>query len=196
MRHLKKFIAQGLAAGSILLAAFVYVATAQTAAAPRKITRPTLTGPVQVPAPRTVDVTHYLLRTRFERPTKTVFGDETISFKPLAADTRAVTFHANGLLIEAVMLDGTETALKWQTAKPDRLTITLDRAYQPTETVAVRVRYRVANPRKGLYFTPEAKLPDTKIRRPPQIWTQGEPEENRYWFVSHDYPNDVANTEQ
>lgn len=193
MRHFKKSCSYALTAGSLILAVFLSLAAAQTAP---KAKRATLNGPVQMPAPRTVDITHYLIRTRFDRKTKTVYGDETISFKPLNTGTRNISFHANGLTIEALTLGGTKTALKWKTEKPDRLSIELDRAYQPSESVAVRVRYRVSNPRKGIYFTPESKLPGTKVRRPPQIWTQGEPEENRYWFVGHDYPNDVATSEQ
>src|ERR1039458_9381335 len=32
-------------------------------------------------------------------------------------------------------------------------------------------------------------------RRPRQIWSQGEPENNHFWFPSFDHPNDFVTTE-
>lgn len=190
MRHLKKFLCLSLLAW---LSAFVV--EAQTG----KFNRPKhqqLAGPVRTPPPRTFDAQHYILRTRFDRKTKTVWGDETLTFKPLADGCREIRLDATGLAFDAVTLDGTATALTWRTEKPDKLAIKLDRAYNAADTVSVRLRYHVSGPRKGIYFTPEGTLPDTKVRRPPQIWTQGEPEDNRYWFASRDYPDDFATTEQ
>jgi aminopeptidase N len=182
----------------ILAALFVLLFVLPTAAQtqkPRLLLRPQLEGPARTPTPRTFDALHYALRTRFDRKTKTVFGDETLTLKPLAANFREIRLDAAGLTFESVTLDD-GSALKWRQEKPDQLVIALPRAFGAGETVSVRLVYKAVNPKRGLYFTPEATLPGTKIRRPPQIWTQGEPEDNRFWLAAHDFPDDLATTEQ
>jgi aminopeptidase N len=157
-----------------------------------------LKGPLQTPAPRAFDTQHYQLRTRFDRAAKTVFGDEIITLKPLAENFQEVRLHAAGLTIDAITLSDTTTKLQWRQEKPDKLVVKLNRAYDASETIALRIVYRAVKPKRGIYFTPEASLslPRVKLRRPPQIWTQNEPEDARYWFVAHDYPDDLATTEQ
>ncbi len=49
-----------------------------------------------------------------------------------------------------------------------------------------------AKPRKGLYFI----LPDKYYpNRIPQVWSQGESEDNRYWLPIYDYPNNKTTAE-
>jgi aminopeptidase N len=49
-----------------------------------------------------------------------------------------------------------------------------------------------AKPRKGLYFIlPDKYYPD----RVPQVWSQGESEDNRYWLPIYDYPNNKTTAE-
>ncbi len=159
---------------------------------------PQLNGPAHSPAPRAYDALHYVLHTRFERKSKTVWGDETITLKPLRDKFQEVRLDAADFILEAATLGETDSKLLWRQEKPNQLVIKLNRYYNAAETLSVRLRYRIVNPKHGLYFTPEAtlNLPDTTLRRPPQIWTQGEPEDNRYWFAAHDFPNDFATTEQ
>src|SRR5207247_8184813 len=48
------------------------------------------------------------------------------------------------------------------------------------------------DPEKGMYFIkPDSLFPNKRY----EVWTQGEGEDNRYWFPSYDYPNDKATTE-
>lgn len=144
---------------------------------------------------RTYDVQHYTIRTRFDVPTKTVYGDTTVSLKPLANGFQTFELDATGMEFESVKLDPEGKVLRWSQA-PDKLSITLDRAYSSSDTIAVRIKYK-ATPEKGLYFIPAS--PATRYRRyakPAQIWSQGEPEENHYWFPCYDYPNDKATSEQ
>ena len=55
-----------------------------------------------------------------------------------------------------------------------------------------RVEYTTTDPEKGLYFiSPSAIFPN----KPYQVWSQGEGEDNRYWFPCYDYPNDMATSE-
>ncbi|HEX8175315.1 MAG TPA: M1 family aminopeptidase [Pyrinomonadaceae bacterium] len=144
---------------------------------------------------RTYDVQHYTIRTRFDVPNKTVYGDTTVMLRPLASGFLSFDLDATGMEFESVKLEPDGKALRW-TQAPNKLSITLDRSYTASDTVAVRIRYRTT-PEKGLYFVPAS--PATRYRRytkPAQIWTQGEPEENHFWFPCYDFPDDKATSEQ
>lgn len=144
---------------------------------------------------RTYDVLHYIIRTSFDVPNKTIIGDETVALKPLANGFNSFELDASNMKIEAVTLSETSTTLQW-TQPPDKLAITLDRAYEPSETISVRIRYR-ATPTRGLYFIP-GYPPGSAASwsKPAQIWTQGEPEDNHHWFPCYDFPDDKATSEQ
>ena len=151
---------------------------------PRKRSRPQ----------RTFDVLNYTIHTRFDVPNKTVIGDEIVMLKPLHAGFNSFELDASSMKIEAVTLSGSNLSLQWS-QPPNKLAIKLDRAYQPDETIVVRIKYR-ARPERGLYFIPETQGSNALWSKPAQIWTQGEPEENHYWFPCYDYPDDKATTEQ
>jgi aminopeptidase N len=143
---------------------------------------------------RTFDVLHYTIATRFTVPDKTVIGDEKVSLKPLSTNFKSFELDASSMKIEAVTLADSGQALEWK-QPPDKLAITLDRPYEPSETIVVRIRYR-ATPQRGLYFIPEYRGSNNETPKPAQIWTQGEPEENHHWFPCYDFPDDNATSEQ
>jgi aminopeptidase N len=153
-----------------------------------------LEGTTHTRPPRTYDILNYTLRTRFDVPGKAVVGDETIKLKPLAAGFNTFALDASSMQVESVTLVPGDTALRF-TQPPGRLSITLDRAYETTETIAVRIQYQ-AHPQRGLYFIPQAQGTAQSINKPAQIWTQGEPEDNHYWFPCYDFPDDKATSEQ
>jgi aminopeptidase N len=157
------------------------------------VPRQQLEGPKHERPPRTFDVLNYTIRTRFDAPNRTVIGDETVTLKPLASGFKSFDLDASSMKIEAVTLADSQATLQW-TQPPDKLAITLDRAYEPAESINVRIQYR-AIPEKGLYFIPQTRGP-AGSSRPAQIWTQGEPEENHYWFPCYDFPDDRATSEQ
>lgn len=164
-----------------------------TAAAKRTLLpRRRLEGPANLPPTRTYDVLHYLIRTRFDVPNKTVIGDETITLKPLASGFESFSIDASDMQIESVSLSASNVTLQW-TQPPDKLFIKLDRSYGPDDSLSVRIQYR-AKPRRGLFFVPATR--GALLSRPAQIWTQGEPEDNHRWFPCYDYPDDKATTEQ
>lgn len=142
---------------------------------------------------RTFDVQHYIIRTSFDRPSKTVNGETTIEMKPLGKDFKEFALDAVGLQVQSVTLEKTNVSLPFNT-KNDKLNITLDQNYDPSQTILVRVKYRAVKPRAGIAFV--SAQTNGKVARPAQIWSQGEPEENRFWFPSYDYPDDKATTEQ
>ena len=156
--------------------------------------RPQLPGTTHERASRTYDVLNYTIRTRFDVPNKTVIGDETLTFKPLQADLKTLDLDAGAMQIESVALDESNVSLQW-TQPPEKLSIKLDRSYQPAEVIALRIKYR-ATPERGLYFVPASRGNHFSPARPAQIWTQGEPEDNHYWFPCYDFPDDKATSEQ
>lgn len=153
-----------------------------------------LEGTTHPRPPRTFDVLNYTIRTQFDVADKAVIGDVTVTLKPLVAGLRSLALDASDMHVEAVTLAGTDTALQW-TQPPEKLSITLDRAYAPEDSVSVRIKYR-ARPQSGLYFISSRRGSPTRSARPAQIWTQGEPEENHHWFPCYDFPDDKATTEQ
>lgn len=143
---------------------------------------------------RTFDILHYTIHTSFDVPNKTVMGDVIVTLKPLSAAFQSFTLDASSMKIEAVTLSDSNKVLQWS-QPPDKLAIILDRAYEPSETIAVRVKYQ-ARPERGLYFIPQTPSTNALWSKPAQIWTQGEPEDNHHWFPCYDYPDDKATSEQ
>jgi aminopeptidase N len=150
--------------------------------------------PITQRAPsRTYHVENYKLILHFDQAKGEVFGDESVTLRPLAAGFTRFYLNASELKIDSVALepaDGKLVALKFETGDP-RLWITLDRAYSRSEDLHLRIVYH-GFPRTGLFFVnPNANYP----KWPKEIWSQGEPEFNRHWFPCWDYPNDMSTSE-
>src|SRR5207248_8166017 len=111
----------------------------QTAPAQKSIPRQQLEGTKHERPPRTYDVLNYTIRTRFDVPNKAVIGDETVTLKPLASGFKSFDLDASSMKIEAVTLSDSNTKLQW-TQPPDKLAITLDRAYEPAEAINIRIQ--------------------------------------------------------
>lgn len=142
---------------------------------------------------QTYDAQHYLLNVRFDHAKRTVFGDVSVTVKPLKNGFREAQFDAVGLKFESVVLEPTGKTLKYKT-DGKTVTVTLDREYKSGEDITILFNYS-ATPKKGIYFVDELKK-DGKLIHSAQIWTQGEAEEARHWFPSFDHPSDKATTEQ
>ena len=74
----------------------------------------------------------------------------------------------------------------------EKLSVSFDPPLPPGVEATLDIRYTLDNPADGLFWTPES--PEWK-GRPAQIHTQGQPETNRFWFPSHDFPNERFTTE-
>src|SRR5437867_2440030 len=99
---------------------------------------------------QTFDAQNYTIRASFDRVNKKVFGDTTVSLKPLKADFRVVDLDAVGLAFESVKLEPSGTALQYKTL-PGKVVVTLDKAYGPDDLISIRFKY-TATPKKGVYF--------------------------------------------
>jgi len=147
----------------------------------------------QWPPTRTYHVENYRLTLRFDEPKGKVFGDETVTLRPFDRHFRKFYLDSAELTIDSVTLEpahGKPLRLMFS-AEDQHLWITLGRDYDATSTLSVRILYH-GFPRTGLFFVnPTTSYPDW----PREVYSQGEPEFNHYWFPCWDYPNDMATSE-
>lgn len=147
----------------------------------------------QWPPSRTYHVENYKLTLRFDAPKGEVFGDEVVTLQPLAAQFHEFDLNSAELSIDSVALElpGRAPVGLTHSAHGSRLRISLDRDYDATSTLNVRIAYH-GFPRTGLFFVnPTPEYPS----RPQEVYSQGEAEFNHYWFPCWDYPNDMATSE-
>ena len=146
--------------------------------------------PVQWPRSHDYDVQHYRIEVGFDWGAKVVQGSTTITLRPFRNGLKEIEVDAGKMKIDSVRLAG-GAALKFRYDDGEHLYVILDRAYPAGADLSVAINYR-ASPEKGLTFilpTPE------EPNRPRQIWSQGESQDNHYWFPCYDYPNDKATTD-
>src|SRR6185312_7985268 len=142
---------------------------------------------------RTYHVLDYRLALHFDEPHGVVFGDEVVTLRPFGDAFRTFYLNSSGLTIDSVRLEraaAAEAPLAF-TRDASRLWITLDHPYDAGATLRVRVIYHGA-PRTGLFFVNPT---DAYPNAPHEVFSQGEPELNHYWFPCWDYPNDMATSE-
>ena len=126
---------------------------------------------------RNFDVQHLTLDLDLDPVAGAVSGTATLTVErlwrgPLRLDQVA-------LQIQDVQLDG--TAVPWW-REGDQLVVELPEGAGGD----VSVRYR-AEPRTGLHFR---RPGPGSVDRYPEVWSQGEGEDNRHWFPGWDHPND------
>ncbi|MGH8291037.1 MAG: M1 family metallopeptidase, partial [Steroidobacteraceae bacterium] len=148
---------------------------------------------VQRAPQRIYHVQNYRLVLHFDELKDEVFGDEVVTLEPLIGGFNRFYLDSTGLTIDAVTLEkngGHDISLPFEMEDP-RLWISLDRFYGPQDRLSVRIIYHGV-PRTGLFFVnPNAAY----AHWPREIWSQGEPEFNHYWFPCWDYPNDMSTSE-
>jgi aminopeptidase N len=173
-----------------LLFLFIPFVEAQTRKNTKQLTLPSAQG---FNRQRSYDVQHYLIRTEFDRQNKIVFGDTTVTLKPLKDGFSTVELDAAEFNYEFVGLENGKKLTYTQLG--EKLTVFLDRAYSKEELISLRFVYS-CSPKKGIYFIDGARQDDGKVLWYDQIWTQNEPEEAHHWFPSYDFPDDKATSEQ
>ncbi len=137
---------------------------------------------------RFVDIVHLKLDVTPHFETRNLTATATIDFQPIAKPIRQWRLNAVGLDVQEVTSNHEIQATQ---STEDFLEITFAEDIAAGAKSQVVIQYEAA-PEKGLFFrTAEMGYPagDT------QIWTQGEPQDHRHWFPSHDYPNEKFTTE-
>lgn len=142
---------------------------------------------------RTYDVQNYIIRMKFDRAAKMIFGDTTVQLKPLKENFQTLELDAANMKFDTVKLDSTELNLFYKIVG-EKIIITLDKIYSPADLISVRLKYS-SKPKKGVYFVDALKDGDS-VTRAAQVWSQGEAEEAHHWFPSYDFPDDKATSEQ
>lgn len=147
---------------------------------------------------RTYDVQHIKIEVKLDLEKKTVEGTTTTSIVPLYDTLTMFKVDAVGMNIRKIMFfsipkNPTPFAKSFKYNYDNKeLTIFLDRKYTTRDTIVYIVNYSTTDPEKGIYFVqPDSLFPNKRY----EVWTQGEGEDNRYWFPCYDYPNDKATTE-
>lgn len=142
------------------------------------------------PPDRLVDMAHMRLGlTIQDMNDPTAQGEQILTFEPIGNALSSLDLNAALLDIHTVMASGHSVSFSH-----DGYTLHVE--FDPPVAVGQRVElattYTITDPPQGLYWTPETS---DWPGRPAQIHTQGEPESNRYWFPSHDFPNERMTTE-
>ncbi len=144
--------------------------------------------PARYARERTYDVLHYKLNIRLDERAKQISGDVAITLVPLRSALEEIVLDAAELTIDRINLG--KLNLRFF-EEGEKLHVTLGKPAHLTDTLILKVQYH-GTPQKGLYFVqPDSGYPD----RPWQVWSQGESEDNHYWFPCYDYPNDKATSE-
>jgi aminopeptidase N len=144
------------------------------------------------PSDRLYHLQHLRLELAFDLRRHSLAGTATNVLTPLLPGLDHLVFHAAGLQVARVRLQGVAADLGFSTdPAAQTLAVRLPRAYDPGDRLEVAIDYS-AQPRAGLYVVaPDRAYPD----RPWQLFSDGEPQLNRYWFPSWDEPDDRATSE-
>ncbi|HEY6191854.1 MAG TPA: M1 family aminopeptidase [Bacteroidota bacterium] len=138
---------------------------------------------------RTYHVLHYKLNITVDEQAKTCAGEVAIRLVPLRPLFDELRLDAAEMKVSGVKLGRESCDYRLE---GEGLIVDLKKPYGPADTLAFVVSYSVASPRKGLYFVgPDSGYPDKKW----QVWSQGEAEDNHFWFPCYDYPNDFSTSE-
>lgn len=138
---------------------------------------------------RSYDALHLRLEVKFYLGERRIEGEATHTIRSLREGLELVSFDQVGLQVRSVALEGQGPCSF--TLTQDALHVRLPRPLSLNEEARLTIAYE-ARPQKGLYFiVPDDAYPN----RPLQCWSQGEDEDNRYWFPCYDNPNDKLTSE-
>ncbi len=139
------------------------------------------------PRDRVVDFVHMKLEVAVDPAQKQVNGTVTHTVTALNDGPLLVTLDAMEMDVQGVSVDGGDNRYTYDGAL---IAIPLGDAKKGDEFV-IAVQYE-ARPRIGLYFPgPDEGYPD----KPTQVWSQGQDEDNRYWYPGYDSTNDKFTSE-
>ncbi len=116
---------------------------------------------------------------------------QQLEFTPMGDGVRELALDAELLTIDGVESERPNQGVSWS-HDGKQLQLVFDPPLQPGETQALKIDYTMSDPVDGMIWTPES---EAWPGRAPQIHTQGQPETNRFWFPSHDFPNERLATE-
>jgi aminopeptidase N len=147
--------------------------------------------PRQTERIREVDIKHIKMELTIDLTRQEVRGTVTHTLTPLQPYLTKLTLDCGPKLKISGVTVGPKAAPCTFENKDQKLSITLDKARGPDETLDVAIAYS-GSPDSGLHFVvPDPAYPE----KPSAVWTQGEAEDNHHWLPCYDYPNDRVTTE-
>jgi len=141
---------------------------------------------------RRVDLDHMKLTLEIpDMNTPRMNAVEELTFSPIGKPVEVLELDAVGFeLGEVTGMGGADVAgVEYD---GERIAVRFAAPIEPGQAAGVRIEYTVNDPYDGLFWTPQSEAWGD---RPAQIHTQGQPETNRHWFASHDFPNERMTTE-
>ncbi|MEE8154277.1 MAG: hypothetical protein V3T53_04885, partial [Phycisphaerales bacterium] len=142
------------------------------------------------PPDRIVDYLHMKLQMRFDDLDDMRFtATQTLRLEPIGTAASAITLDAVGLDITAVTLNNSAVE---HYQDDETLTLRFDPPLPLGQPQDVVIEYVCDHPYAGLFFTPSSPQAPHYTA---QVHSHGQPETNRHWFVSHDFPNERMTTE-
>ena len=137
---------------------------------------------------REFDLVNIKLELSFNLDKKELMGKAIEKITPLRDKLNQIHLNAVDMTIDSIMLVNNKLKYNYD---GKILTIDFDKSFGLNDTLQFEVIYSTI-PQKGLYFViPDDAYPD----RTPQIWSQSEMEDARYWYPCHDYPDDFSTSE-
>jgi aminopeptidase N len=139
---------------------------------------------------RDMMLTHVYLDLEVEIEAKKLKGTARISFTSLKKTLESIFLDVREIRIGRVTGDDGQTLQFKQNDRGVRIHLAgpLERGQSST----VSIDYGVGSPRLGLYFTgPDEHYPDKLW----QVWSQGQDEDNKYWFPCVDHPREKVTSE-
>src|SRR5688572_231469 len=137
---------------------------------------------------REVDILHLAIDVTPDFKERSIDGQVTVRFKPIAKPLSELRLDAVDLTVASV---GSSEKLSGWHASDKQVTAVFDPPVPSDKEATVNIRYS-ATPKKGLYFrTPEMGYKPEDMH----LWTQGEPIEARHWYPSFDAPNEKFTSE-
>lgn len=122
-------------------------------------------------------------------------GRLTLSLAAVGIPRDTITLNAEEMVIRGVSWGRKPLAF---THDGKLLRITLPKPAKPGEPLDIVIEYDVeyaVADGAGLTWTPGREDAESETNRAPQIHSQGQPEANRTWFPTHDFPNDRLSSE-
>jgi aminopeptidase N len=130
------------------------------------------------------------VRIHFDVGRGIVYGRETVVVRPKRNALRTLPFNSLGLHFRRIAINDRPAAYRLDGSR-QMLDVSLAHLASSGEPLRVDFVYWT-QPQRGVYFVrPDSAYP--KIT--PQIWSQGEPTDNRRWFPTWDEPNQKTPSE-
>ncbi|GMU86629.1 MAG: hypothetical protein AMXMBFR48_18710 [Ignavibacteriales bacterium] len=137
---------------------------------------------------RNYDQIHIALHLSFDFEKKQVHGISEFTFTPLTEGFALLRLHSKTTSVKSVTLRNKK--LKFD-SDDEYLSITMDKKYSSRDTLTLTIAYTSLPERGMFFFSPSKEFPSM----PYQIWTQGQADNNRYWYPAYDLPDDKLTSE-